>query len=101
MVCLLCYFFLVRAASVLPAVHSCALCHSPPPPDFVSTNPLALMETINPSGTFWGMTYGLLLWRGRAGRDRKMLHQSYKDEEVLLRMKIIKEKKKANLTFIS
>lgn len=40
------------------------------------------------------MTYRLLLWRGRAGCDRKVLQQSYKDEEVLLQMKIIKGKKK-------
>jgi len=39
------------------------------------------------------MTYRLLLWRGRAGRDRKVLQQSYEGEEVLLQMKIIKEKK--------
>lgn len=38
------------------------------------------------------MTYRLLLWRGRAGHDRKVLQQSYKDEEVLLQMKITKEK---------
>lgn len=62
-------------------------------PDFVSTNPLAPMKTINQFSTFWGMTYRLLLWKGRAGRDRKMLQQSYKDEEVLLQIENYKGKK--------
>lgn len=63
------------------------------PPDFVSANPLASMETINQFSTFWGMTYRRLLWRGRTGHDRKVLQQSDKDEEVLLQMKIVKGKK--------
>lgn len=67
------------------------------PPDFVSANPLALMETINQYSTFWGMTYRLLLWRGRTGHDRKVLQQSDKDEEVLLQMKIVKGKLQISL----
>lgn len=43
------------------------------------------------------MTYRLLLWRGRAGCDRKVLQQSYKDEGVLLRVKIIQGKKKTQM----
>lgn len=66
-------------------------------PDFVSTNCVALMETINQFSTFWEMTYRLLLWRGRAGCDRKVLQHSKKDQEVSFQIRIMK----ANFTFTS
>lgn len=66
-------------------------------PDFVSTNCVALMETINQFSTFWEMTYSLLLWRGRAGCDRKVLQPSRKDQEVSLQIRITK----ADFTFTS
>lgn len=66
-------------------------------PDFISTNHVALMETINQFSTFWEMTYRLLLWRGRAGCDRKVLRHSKKDQEVSLQIRITK----ANFTFTS
>lgn len=67
------------------------------PPDFVPTNHVALMETINQFSPFWEMTYRLLLWRGRAGCDRKVLQHSKKDQEVSLQIRIMK----ANFIFTS
>lgn len=55
------------------------------------------METINQFSTFWQMTYRLLLWRGRAGCDRKVLQHSKKDREVSFQIRIMK----ANFTFTS
>lgn len=83
------------------AVHPFCLRCIPSPyvtlPDFVSTNHVALMETINQFSTFWEMTYRLLLWRGRAGCDRKVLQHSKRDQEVSLQIRIMK----ANFTFTS
>lgn len=87
--------------SSLFAVHSfclrCIPAHYVILPNFVSTNRVALLETINQFSTFWEMTYRLLLWKGRAGCDRKVLQPRKKDQEVSLQIRITK----ANFTFTS
>lgn len=71
----------------------CIPTHYVIPLDFVSTNPGVSMEAINQFSTFWQMTYSLLQWWGWAGRDRKVLQQNYRDEEVLVLVKIMKPEK--------